>query len=141
MIKLGRTAGALMQPTAATARHALLPAAFLLASSAFVAAQPAGGCATPGCTPAPSQVQTAVVRIAQLKQEFAAALRQFVTSLTGFGERETVQRNVESLDRALVRWDDAIRTFELARSQTGRQVDERSPTSSKRSSACGCHRR
>jgi tetratricopeptide (TPR) repeat protein len=114
-----------MRLTRAIERRILLTTAVLLASPAFGAAQPIAGCTTPGCTPAAGQVQAATVRIAQLKQEFAAALRQFITALTGFSsDREAVQLHIESLDRALIRWDEAIRTFETRFTQA-REIDVR----------------
>jgi tetratricopeptide (TPR) repeat protein len=47
------------------------------------------------------------------KDEFVTALRQFAEALAGnFGdEREKVWSSIESMDRALVRWDEAIQDY------------------------------
>jgi tetratricopeptide (TPR) repeat protein len=57
-----------------------------------------------------AQPNTAVARF---EQEFFDALGQFIKSLSGFlSDSRAIRSKIEALDRALIRWDDAIGTFE-----------------------------
>ncbi len=60
--------------------------------------------------PVQAQPNTAVARF---EQEFLDALGQFIKSLSGFlSDSRAIRSKIEALDRALIRWDDAIRAFE-----------------------------
>jgi hypothetical protein len=104
-----------MQLTRAIARRTLLLALSLLFVPAGIgAAQSLPGCAAADCTLALNQLPSTTAKIDQLKQEFVAALRQFVVTLAVFGGERSVRSNIESMSQALVRWDEAIRAFETA---------------------------
>ena len=63
-------------------------------------------------SPAPVQAQPNTA-VARFEQEFLDALGQFIKSLSGFlSDSRAIRSKIEALDRALIRWDDAIRAFE-----------------------------
>jgi hypothetical protein len=81
---------------------------------------------TPSCTGGAcgttlEQPWAAAREIYQRKQEFVAALRQLSIALTGhFGdEGRSLRTDIDSLDMALRRWDQAIVAFEKDRQQRG----------------------
>src|SRR5438132_10546920 len=105
-------------------RGTLLTVVLLLGSAEFGTPQSVVGCVTVDCTLAPNQVRAATAQISELKEEFAAALRQFVVALAGFGGiGSLVRSSLESMDAALVRWDEAIREFEMALKPSARNAD------------------
>src|SRR5437867_4290642 len=110
--------------TLAIGRGTLLPLVLLLASAGSGTPQSVVPCATADCTLAPTQIQAATAKISQGKQEFAAALRQFVRALASFSaDASTVQSSIESLGAALVRWDEAIGRFETALMPSARSAE------------------
>src|SRR5262249_52894374 len=114
-----------MDVTLAITRRIAVAAAVLLVSAGFGAPQQSGvGCAGAGCIPSLNDMQAAATRISQLRQEFAEGVKRFLVAVTGFiGEANAIRSSVESMDAALVSWDDAIRTFETSLPQSARSVD------------------
>jgi hypothetical protein len=82
-------------------------------SSASCAASPGASAAATTCEPALQESPDAPARTPTPKGEFVTALRQFAEALAGnFGdERERVWSSIESMDSALIQWDEAIREY------------------------------
>jgi tetratricopeptide (TPR) repeat protein len=81
----------------------------------FCAAQTAAGCTGVRCTLARSDVAA----ISEHKQEFAASVRRFAVALADPGaDRRAVRADLESMGRALDRWDAAIRDVAAAIGQS-----------------------
>ncbi|PWT84714.1 MAG: hypothetical protein C5B57_04305 [Blastocatellia bacterium] len=113
-----------MNVTLAITRRIAVAGAVLLVSAGFGASQSSVGCAGAGCSPSLSDMRAAAARISQLRQEFAAGVKRFLVTVTGFiSEANVIRSSVESMDAALVSWDDAIRTFETSLPQSARSVD------------------
>ena len=93
----------------------------LLLSTAATGSQAAPSCAGRACGPTLDQPWAGAGEIYQRKQEFVAALRQLSIALTGrFGdEGRSVRSDIDSLENALRRWDQAIVAFEMALQQRG----------------------
>jgi tetratricopeptide (TPR) repeat protein len=109
-----------MGMTLATERQAVLALALFLSSAGSAIGQSVVGCGSANCT---NQVQPGD-KISQLRQDFATALRQFVAALAGFGgDGSAVRSSIESMDTALARWDEAIRTFETAPTPPARSAE------------------
>jgi len=89
------------------------------------AAQRAPECAGENCAPAVRQIWLAAAEIHQLKLQFVAALRQFTESQAGtFGDEGVALRSgLESMAKALARWDDAILEFEAGVARVARSAE------------------
>ena len=110
--------------TLPTGRGTLLPLVLVLASAGSATPQSVAPCATADCTLALGQIRTSTAEISRVKQEFATALRQFVAGLASVSaDGGTVKARIESLDAALGRWDEAIRTFERALTPSARSAE------------------
>jgi tetratricopeptide (TPR) repeat protein len=97
---------------------------FLLASSGLGAAQSTSRCPGIDCTLSRDEARATTTKISQLKQEFAEGVRRFLVALTGFiGDANAIRSSVESMDAALVSWDNAIGAFETSLPQSAPSVD------------------
>ena len=67
-----------------------------------------------GCDPTVNQASARAARGPEPKETFVAALRQFMQAIAGsYGdERSKIRSSIESMHKALVEWDEAIRQYE-----------------------------
>ena len=97
----------------------------LVCSTATATAQAGAACTGDNCGQVADRPPASAAEIYERKQEFVAALRQLAISLAGrFGnEGLRLQSDIDSLNSALRRWDDAIAGFEKTLAQHGDDAD------------------
>ena len=100
---------------------ALVALLLLAISTAAAGSQIAPSCTGRACTASLDQPWAGAGEIYQRKQEFVAALRQLSIALAGrFGdEGRTLRSDIDALEVALDRWDQAIIAFEAALQKRG----------------------
>ena len=97
----------------------------LVCSTATATAQGGSTCTGDDCGRIANRPLASAGEIYERKQEFVAALRQLAISLAGrFGnEGLRLRSDIDSLESALRRWDDAIAVFEKTVAQHGGDAD------------------
>jgi tetratricopeptide (TPR) repeat protein len=97
----------------------------LVCSTATATPQAGAACTGDSCGQVADRPLASAAEIYERKQEFVAAVRQLAISLAGrFGnEGLRLQSDIDSLESALRRWDDAIAAFEKTLAQHGDDAD------------------
>jgi tetratricopeptide (TPR) repeat protein len=100
---------------------ALVALLLLVISTAAAGSQAVPSCAGRACAASLDQPWAGAGEVYQRKQEFVAALRQLSIALAGrFGdEGRTLRSDIDALEIALERWDQAIAAFEAALQKRG----------------------